>query len=164
MRLRELVASPLGLTAVTGAPALDRELGSVVVTDLPDPSRYLRGGELVVSGLVWLGDQRKSATQHCEEFVGAIAGAGCAGLAAGDTTDAPLPAELVGSCARHGVPLLHVPARVAFADLAEWINRRISAERVGDAGELLARHRRLLGGGAQQGVAGIVGLIGQETG
>ncbi|MGH3417003.1 MAG: PucR family transcriptional regulator, partial [Actinocrinis sp.] len=64
MRLRELVASPLGLTAVTGAPALDRELGSVVVTDLPDPSRYLRGGELVVSGLVWLGDQRKSATQH----------------------------------------------------------------------------------------------------
>ncbi len=163
MRLRELVASPLGLTAVTGSPALDRELAAVVVTDLPDPSRYLRGGELVVSGLVWLGDQRKSAAQHCEVFVGALAAAGCAGLAAGDTTDAPPPYELVDACARHGLPLLHVPARVAFAELTDWINRRISAERVGDAGELLARHRRLLGG-AGQGVAGTVSLIGQETG
>jgi hypothetical protein len=163
MRLRDLVeAAPLGLTAVTGTPGLDRELGSVTVTDLPDPGKYLRGGELVVSGLVWLADQRKSAAEHCEAFVGAVAKAGCAGLAAGDTTDAPLPSELLDSCTRHGLPLLHVPARVAFADLAEWINRRISAERAGDAGELLARHRRLVAAGAQQ--DGIVRLIGQETG
>ena len=45
MRLRDLIeSSPLGLTPVTGAPGLERELGSVMVTDLPDPSRYLRGG------------------------------------------------------------------------------------------------------------------------
>jgi len=165
MRLRDLVEAPeLGLTSVIGAPGLDRELGSVMVTDLPDPSRYLRGGELVVSGLVWLSDPRKSAAEHCEVFVGALANAGCAGLAAGDTTDAPLPTGLLDACARHGVPLLHVPARLAFADLTEWISRRISAQRAGDAGELLARHRRLVAAGAQQGVAGIVRLIGQETG
>ena len=165
MRLRDLVeASPLGLTAVIGAPGLDRELGLVMVTDLPDPSRYLRGGELVVSGLMWLADQRKSATEHCELFVGAIAKAGCAGLAAGDTTDAPLPRELLASCTRYGVPLLHVPAKLAFADLTEWISRRISAERAGDAGELLARHRRLVTAEAQQGMSGIVRLIAQETG
>ena len=165
MRLRDLVeSSPLGLTPVTGAPGLERELGSVMVTDLPDPSRYLRGGELVVSGLVWLADQRKSATEHCELFVGAIAKAGCAGLAAGDTTDAPLPRELLASCARHSVPLLHVPAKVAFAELTEWISRRISAERAGDAGELLARHRRLVAAEARQGMSGIVRLIAQETG
>lgn len=165
MRLRDLVeASSLGLTAVTGAPSLDRELRSVVVTDLPDPGRYLRGGELVVSGLVWLSDQRKSAGEHCEIFVSALANAGCVGLAAGDTTDAPLPPELLESCARHSLPLLHVPAHVAFVDLTEWINKRISAERAGDAGELLARHRRLLAAGVQEGMAGIVRLIGQETG
>jgi len=165
MRLRDLVeSSPLGLTPVTGAPGLERELGSVMVTDLPDPSRYLRGGELVVSGLVWLADQRKSASEHCELFVGAIARAGCAGLAAGDTTDAPLPRELLASCARHSVPLLHVPAKVAFAELTEWISRRISAERAADAGELLARHRRLVAAEAQQGMSGIVRLIAQETG
>ncbi|HEU5429364.1 MAG TPA: PucR family transcriptional regulator ligand-binding domain-containing protein [Actinocrinis sp.] len=165
MRLRDLVeSSPLGLTPVTGAPGLERELGSVMVTDLPDPSRYLRGGELVVSGLVWLADQRRSASEHCELFVGAIARAGCAGLAAGDTTDAPLPRELLASCARHSVPLLHVPAKVAFAELTEWISRRISAERAADAGELLARHRRLVAAEAQQGMSGIVRLIAQETG
>lgn len=165
MRLRDLVEmSPLGLTAVTEAPGLDREIGSVTVTDLPDPSRYLRGGELVISGLVWLADQRRSVAEHCELFVGAVAKAGCVGLAAGDTTDAPLPAELLETCARHGLPLVHVPAYLAFADLTEWINKRISAERAGDAGELLARHRRLVAAGVQEGMAGVVRLIGQETG
>ena len=165
MRLRDLVeASSLELTAVTGPAGLDREIGSVVVTDLPDPGRYLRGGELVVSGLVWLSDPRRSTAEHCEVFVSALANAGCVGLAAGETTDAPLPDELLESCVRRGVPLLHVPAHVAFADLTEWINRRISADRAGDAGELLARHRRLVATGAQEGVAGIVRLIGQETG
>jgi hypothetical protein len=165
MRLRELLDTPaLGLTAVTGDAGLDREFGSVMVTDLPDPGKYLRGGELVVSGLVWLSDLRKSAAEHCETFVGALARAGCTGLAAGDATDAPLPSELLASCAKHNVPLLHVPAQLAFADLTEWISRRISAERAGDAGELLARHRRLVAAGARQGFAGIVHLIAQETG
>ena len=165
MRIRELLDAPtLGLTAVTGDSGLDRELGSVMVTDLPDPGRYLRGGELVVSGLVWLSDLRKTPAEHCEQFVGAVARAGCAALAAGDATDAPLPPELLKSCAKHGMPLLHVPAQLAFADLTEWISRRISAERAGDAGELLARHRRLVAAGARQGFAGLVRLIAQETG
>lgn len=165
MRLRDLVETPqLGLTAVTGEPGLERELASVTVTDLPDPTRYLRGGELVVSGLVWLTDPRKTAAEHCELFVGALARAGCAGLAAGDTTDAPLPEQLLASCARHGLPLLHVPANLAFADLTEWISRRVSADRAGDAGELLARHRRLVAAETTQGMAGIVRLIEQETG
>jgi hypothetical protein len=165
MRLRDLLEAPaLALTAVTGETGLDRELGSVMVTDLPDPGKYLRGGELVVSGLVWLSDPRMSAAEHCELFVGAVARAGCAGLAAGDATDGPLPLELTDACTKHGVPLLHVPAKLAFADLTEWISRRISAERAGDAGELLARHRRLVAAGARQGFGGIVQLIAQETG
>ena len=165
MRIRELVEEPgLGLTAVAGLPGLDRDFATATVTDLPDPSRYLRGGELVISGLVWLGDQRRSRAEHCETFVGAVARAGCAGLAAGDTTDAPLPAELLDSCSRHGLPLLHVPAALAFADLTDWITRRTSARRVEDAGELLARHRRLLENDPRAGLAGIVRLIGYETG
>jgi hypothetical protein len=165
MRLRDLVeSSALGVTAVAATGGLDRELESVMVTDLPDPSRYLRGGELVVSGLMWLSDPRRSPAEHCELFVGAVARAGCAGLAAGDTTDAPLPRELLDSCARYGVPLLHVPAQLAFADLGDWISRRISAHRAGDAGELLARHRRLVAAEAQQGLSAVVRLIGQETG
>jgi PucR-like helix-turn-helix protein/purine catabolism regulatory family protein len=177
MRLRDLVESAeLGLTLVTGHAGLDRELRSVMVTDLPDPSRYLRGGELVVTGLLWRpspgpggsvagpaepDDQARDAS---ERFVGAVAAAHAAAIAAGDTTDGPLPPDLVAACARHNVPLLHVPGRLSFAELSEWFSRRTSQSRAQDTGELLARHRRLLGAGARRGVVGILELIAAESG
>jgi PucR C-terminal helix-turn-helix domain/Purine catabolism regulatory protein-like family/GGDEF-like domain len=180
MRLRDLVESAeLGLTLVTGQPGLDRELRSVMVTDLPEPSRYLRGGELVVTGLLWRQSPAASASgavggpvagsdelarEASELFVGSVAAGHAAAIAAGDTTDGPLPPDLVDACARHNVPLLHVPGRLAFAELSEWFSRRTSQSRAQDTGELLARHRRLLGAGARRGVVGILELIAAESG
>ena len=178
MRLRDLVESAeLGLTLVTGQPGLDRELRSVMVTDLPEPSRYLRGGELVVTGLLWRQSTAASAAvsgpvagsaelarEASELFVGSVAAGHAAAIAAGDTTDGPLPPDLVDACARHNVPLLHVPGRLAFAELSEWFSRRTSQSRAQDTGELLARHRRLLGAGARRGVVGILELIAAESG
>lgn len=135
MRVRELVEPPgPNLSLLTGAEGLDRDFETVTVTDLPDPIRYLRGGELVLSGLMWLADhrgpsQRRSAAARCETFVGSVARGGCSGLAVGDTTDDPLPGELVAACARRGVTLLRVPARMAFAELTDWIAQRVSADR-----------------------------------
>jgi len=103
MRVRELVEPPgPSLPLLAGAAGLDRDFETVTVTDLPDPTRYLRGGELVLSGLMWLADQRGSSAARCETFVGAVARGGCSGLAVGDTTDDPLPVELVAACARRG--------------------------------------------------------------
>ena len=161
MRLRDLVDSAeLGLRLVTGQPGLDREVRSVTVTDLPEPSRYLRGGELVVTGLLW----RTAVPESSERFVAAVAEGHAAAIAAGDTTDDPLPPDLVAACARHDVPLLHVPGRLAFAELSEWFSRRSSQSRAQDTGELLARHRRLLGAGTRRGVAGVLELIASESG
>jgi hypothetical protein len=177
MRLRDLVESAeLGLTLVTGQPGLDRELRSVMVTDLPEPSRYMRGGELVVTGLLWCpspaGPAAESAVAASQEparaatelFVGSVAAGHAAAIAAGDTTDGPLPPELVDACARHNVPLLHVPGRLAFGELSEWFSRRVSQSRAQDTGELLARHRRLLGAGARRGVVGVLELVAAESG
>ena len=178
MRLRDLVESAeLGLTLVTGHPGLDRELRSVMVTDLPEPSRYLRGGELVVTGLLWrpgpgasvagtlrTAEAEEQAREASERFVGSVAAAHAAAIAAGDTTDGPLPPDLIAACARHNVPLLHVPGQLSFAELSEWFSRRASQSRAQDTGELLARHRRLLGAGAQRGVVGILELIAAESG
>jgi hypothetical protein len=131
MRVRELVEPPgPNLPLLAGAAGLDRDFETVTVTDLPDPTRYLRGGELVLSGLMWLADQRGSSAARCDTFVGVVARGGCAGLAVGDTTDGPLPEELVAACARLGVTLLRVPARMAFAELTDWIAQRVSADRV----------------------------------
>jgi PucR C-terminal helix-turn-helix domain/Purine catabolism regulatory protein-like family len=172
MRLRDLVESAeLGLTLVTGQPGLDRELRSVMVTDLPEPSRYMRGGELVVTGLLWrqaptasVPGSEELAREASELFVGSIAAGHAAAIAAGDTTDGPLPPDLVDACARHDVPLLHVPGRLPFGELSEWFSRRASQSRAQDTGELLARHRRLLGAGARRGVVGILELIAAESG
>ena len=183
MRLRDLVDSTeLGLLMVTGQAGLDREVRSVMVTDLPEPSRYLRGGELVVTGLLWrassdlsgrafsdpmasgTGDAASVATAAAERFVAAVAEGHAAAIAAGDTTDDALPPDLVAACTRHNVPLLHVPGRLSFAELSEWFSRRTSEMRAHDTGELLARHRRLLGAGARRGVSGILELIAAESG
>jgi hypothetical protein len=130
MRVRELVEPPgPNLSLLAGAAGLDRDFEAVTVTDLPDPARYLRGGELVLSGLMWLADQRGPAAARCEVFVGAVARGGCAGLAVGDTTDDPLPEELVAACARLGVTLLRIPGPMAFAELTDWIAQRIAADR-----------------------------------
>ncbi|NUP53772.1 MAG: hypothetical protein HOW97_41595 [Catenulispora sp.] len=130
MRVRELVDAPgPGLRLLAGPAGADRGFEAVTVTDLPDPGRYLRGGELVLSGLMWLADPRGSVAARCEKFVGAVARRDCAALAAGDTTDDPLPRELVAACARLDVTLLQVPARLAFADLTDWIAQRVWAER-----------------------------------
>ena len=169
MRLRDLVDSAeLGLLVVTGRPGLDREVRSVMVTDLPEPSRYLRGGELVVTGLLWrsthLGGNAGDSAAASERFVAAVAEGHAAAIAAGDTTDDALPPDLVAACSRHNVPLLHVPGRLSFAELSEWFSRRTSETRAHDTGELLARHRRLLGAGARHGVTGILELIAAESG
>ena len=181
MRLRDLVESAeLGLSLVTGQTGLDRELRSVMVTDLAEPSRYLRGGELVVTGLLWRpgspaddaagtsadadAGAREQAAAASERFVSAVAAGHAAAIAAGDTTDGPLPPDLIAACARHNVPLLHVPGRLAFGELSEWFSRRTSQSRAQDTGELLARHRRLLGAGARHGVAGVLELVAAESG
>jgi len=167
MRLRDLVESAeLGLSLVTGHPGLDRDVRSIMVTDLPEPSRYLRGGELVVTGLLWrqAGAGPEELASADERFVASVAAGHAAAIAAGDTTDGPLPPDLVAACARHNVPLLHVPGRLAFAELSEWFSRRTSQSRAQDTGALLARHRRLLGAGARRGVVGILELIAAESG
>ena len=54
MLLSALVGSPqLRLRVLTGEDALDRPVAGVFTTDLLDPRRYLTGGEIVLTGLMW---------------------------------------------------------------------------------------------------------------
>jgi DNA-binding PucR family transcriptional regulator len=152
--VRSLLAMPeLRLRLAVDADALDRPVTRLYGTELPDPARYLSGGELVLSGLLW-----HRADADCETFVAALAAAGVAALAAGPPDSGELPEALVRACERHGVPLLEVPVDLSFAAIAERVVLELAAERVGDAGVQLGRHRRLLtvvadGGGLSELVA-----------
>ncbi|MFE7749136.1 PucR family transcriptional regulator [Streptomyces sp. NPDC057428] len=143
MRLRALLdTEALGLRLLGGEDELDRSVRGVMTTDLRDPSRYLSGGELVLTGLAWRRDAADS-----EPFVRILAGAGVAGLAAGEAELGDIPDDLVDACLRHRLPLFAVHETVAFAMITEHVVRQVSGERAGDLAAVVDRHRRLMTSG-----------------
>ena len=117
MLLRELLDSPeLRLRVLVGEDALDRPVGGVFTTDLLDPRRYLTGGEIVLTGLMW---HRRPADS--EAFVSAVVAAGAVALAAGDAALGSVPEDLVGACRRHELPLFEVPVDVSFGAITEQV-------------------------------------------
>ncbi|MCX4790180.1 MULTISPECIES: PucR family transcriptional regulator ligand-binding domain-containing protein [unclassified Streptomyces] len=159
MRLRALLETDaLGLRLLGGENELDRTVRGVMTTDLRDPSRYLSGGELVLSGLAW----RRNATDS-EPFVRILAGAGVAGLAAGEAELGNVPGDLVEACAKHRLPLFAVHETVAFATITEHVVRQVSGERAGDLAAVVDRHRRLMTSGpAGGGPEVVLDLLGSD--
>jgi DNA-binding PucR family transcriptional regulator len=152
MLLRDLLAHPaLGLRllhAGSDPNTLGRPLRWIYTTDLIDPARYLSGGELVISGLVWRRDPADS-----ERFVSAVAGAGAVALAAGEAVFHGIPGDLVEACRRHDLPLIAVPEEVSFAKVTELVVGALTAARGDRLALTLGRQRRLLSA-----VAGGLGL------
>ncbi|MFF9508620.1 PucR family transcriptional regulator [Streptomyces sp. NPDC014724] len=159
MRLRALLETDaLGLRLLGGEDELDRSVRGVMTTDLRDPSRYLSGGELVLTGLAW----RRDATDS-EPFVRILAGAGVAGLAAGEAELGDVPGDLVEACGRHRLPLFAVHETVAFATITEHVVRQVSGERAGDLAAVVDRHRRLMTSGpAGGGPEVVLDLLGSD--
>uniref|UniRef100_UPI000A62D405 PucR family transcriptional regulator ligand-binding domain-containing protein n=1 Tax=Streptomyces pathocidini TaxID=1650571 RepID=UPI000A62D405 len=159
MRLRALLETEtLGLRLLGGEDELDRTVRGVMTTDLRDPSRYLSGGELVLSGLAWRREPSDS-----ERFVRILAQAGVAGLAAGEAELGSIPADLVAACARNRLPLFAVSEDVAFAVITEYVVRQVSGERAGDLAAVVDRHRRLMTSGpAGGGPEVVLDLLGSD--
>ena len=158
MLLRDLLAHPgLHLRLLHGSPAaLDRGVRWVYTTDLIDPGRYLSGGELVISGLVWRNEPADS-----ERFVATIAAAEVAALAAGEAVFHTVPDDLVDACRRHDVPLLAVPEETSFGTLTEVVVGAVTAARGDRLAHTLGRQRELLS--AVAGGAGLDELVAQVS-
>jgi DNA-binding PucR family transcriptional regulator len=134
VRISDLLAiEELGLSLLTGDPA--REFGTVHITDLPEPGRYLSGGELVLTGLMWRHEPADSA-----RFVAALVEAGVAAVGAGQAWLGYVPGDLAAACEAAGLPLVEVPVEVSFRRLAEVVAPRLT----GDVRDALGRHRRLV--------------------
>ena len=139
MRVRELLDVPdLGLRLLTDVAGMDRAILRVYTTDLPDPSRYLTPGDLVLTGLIWC-----RTPGDAERFVSALARARVAALGAGEALG-KVPDEVLQACGRHGLPLLAVPAETSFAAVTEEVGRRLSGDRATEMTRVLGRRRLLL--------------------
>ncbi|MFD8674576.1 PucR family transcriptional regulator [Streptomyces seoulensis] len=159
MRLRALLdTDALGLRLLGGEDELDRTVRGVMTTDLRDPSRYLSGGELVLTGLAWRRDAGDS-----EPFVRLLVQAGVTALAAGEAELGDIPEDLVVACAQHRMPLLAVDESVAFATITEHVVRQVSGERAGDLAAVVDRHRRMMTSGPAGGGPDVVlDLLGSD--
>ncbi|MGR6914990.1 PucR family transcriptional regulator [[Actinomadura] parvosata] len=121
MRLSDLLArEDLRLTPVTGPASpgdpLDREVLRAYPTDLPDPRRYLRSGDLVLTSGVWY-----TGPADCERFADALWAADVAGLVVGLIVLGELPRALVEACERRRLPLLLAAPDQAFGAISEVV-------------------------------------------
>src|SRR5699024_12687958 len=70
--VRDVLELPeLRLRLRTGQDHLHRNVSRIFVTELPDPTRYLYAGEMVLTGLLWW-----RAAGDADPFVAALAAAG----------------------------------------------------------------------------------------
>ena len=160
MRVRELLDVPdLGLRLLTDVAGMDRAIRRVYTTDLPDPSRYLTQGDLVLTGLIWC-----RTPGDADRFVSALARAGVAALGAGEALG-KVPDEVLQACGRHGLPLLAVPAETSFAAVTEEVGRRLSGDRATEMTRVLGRRRLLLSAVAEgAGLDAMFRLMSRELG
>ncbi|WP_084965187.1 PucR family transcriptional regulator [Thermoactinospora rubra] len=119
LELRILVPGPPG--------ALDEPVAWVHNTELPDPSRYLRERELVLTNGLWA-EQASPA-----EFVANVKRAKAAGIVYGLRAETPrTPGELVAACREAGLPLLEISPAVPFTAVSEAVSAMYADERQRD--------------------------------
>jgi purine catabolism regulatory family protein/PucR-like helix-turn-helix protein/diguanylate cyclase with GGDEF domain len=113
-RLSDLVGRPeLGIEVLCGA--LEHEVRWVHVTELPDPTPYLREAELVLTNGLWL-------TQGVAvgDYVARIASSHACGVLFGLLVERPqAPPELVAACRQAGLVLLTLPIEVPFTAVSQ---------------------------------------------
>jgi hypothetical protein len=160
VRVRDLLDVPgLGLSLLTDVSGMDRTIQHVYTTDLPDPSRYLTPGDLVLTGLIWYREPGDA-----DLFVSALVKAGVAALGAGEALG-QVPAEVIQACGRHGIALLGVPAETSFAAVTEEVGRRLNGDRATAMTRVLGRRRLLLSAVAEgAGLDAMFRLMGRELG
>ena len=160
LRVRDLLNVPgLGLRLLTDVSGADRAIRHVYTTDLPDPSRYLTPGDLVLTGMIWC---REPA--DADRFALALARAGAGVLGAGEALGEVKP-EVIRACGQHGIAVLAVPAETSFAAVTEEVGRRLNGDRVAAMTKVLGRRRLLLSAVAEgAGLDAMLRLMGRETG
>lgn len=126
MRVAELVErfSP-EIIVLAGHEGLNASIRWVHTTDLPDPSRYLKGGELILTNGQW-----RHRRADSERFVESVAAAGVVAIGYGLTRAATrTPKDLIAACESAALPLLQIPHDMAFVAISEEVASDHAAQR-----------------------------------
>jgi len=117
------LAEPLrNARVVAGEAGLDNVVASVNVMEVPDIVDWVHPGELLVSTLYPLRDDKAAV----ENLIPELAKKGLAGLAVTpESYIDKLPESMVKDANRLGFPLIELPPRVSFIDIIQPLTSRI---------------------------------------
>ena len=138
LTVRGLVAE-MGLDLAVGDDGADAPVRWVHISELPDPTPWLSGGELLLTtGIQLGGDERQ------REFVRLLSGHHLAGLGFGTGFDHErLPEALVDEADKLDFPVFEVPYELPFIALTEKAFTRLVNEQYEVLQRGIAIHKRL---------------------
>ncbi|SFK89750.1 purine catabolism regulatory protein [Streptosporangium canum] len=136
--LRVFVAQ-LGLAVLSGEDHLDAPVRWVHVSELTDPSHYLQGNELLLLAGTNLRPEQSA------EYVRLVKAAGITALGFGVTPVFDrVPDQLVTACCEQDLPLLEIPASVAFESCAELLYGELLSSELSEIRRLTEAQRALI--------------------
>jgi purine catabolism regulator len=153
--VRDIVAiQGMPLRLLAGEQDTDRAIRWVHVSELEDPTPWLKGGELILTTGLGIG----STPAKQRAYVKRLADAGLTGLGFGlGFTHDKTPRSLITAAEQAGFPLFEVPYPVPFIAITEAIFTRVAAEqydtlqRAVDAEHVLTR--AVMEGSGLEGIA-----------
>ncbi|HEV7847180.1 MAG TPA: PucR family transcriptional regulator ligand-binding domain-containing protein [Thermoleophilaceae bacterium] len=138
LTVRGLV-SEMGLELVAGEDAADAPVRWVHISELPDPTQWLSGGELLLTTGIQLETDKRQ-----REFVRLLSGRHLAGLGFGTGFDHDeLPDALVDEARELSFPVFEVPYELPFIALTEKAFTRLVNEQYEVLQRGIAIHKRL---------------------
>jgi hypothetical protein len=156
MTVAELLADPRLELELLVRGDLDRRISWVHSSEMPNPSAYLRGNEVVLSAGIWLW-----AGSSPVVFADGLAGAGVAAVGFGPSALVPtVPDELIAACARHGLTLFSVPDSTPFIAVIETFVERYAQDRERPLLDARQRNEELvLAAQERRGVRGVLRVL-----
>jgi purine catabolism regulator len=138
LTVRGLVAE-MGLALAAGEDGADAPVRWVHISELPDPTPWLSGGELLLTTGMQLGSEKRQ-----REFVRLLSGHHLAGLGLGTGFDHDtLPDALLEEAVRLGFPVFEVPYELPFIALTEKAFTQLVNEQYDVLQRGIAIHKRL---------------------
>ena len=163
LTVRDIANLPgLGLELAAGATGADNPIRWVHVSELPDPTPWLEGGELLITTGLGIGELSRPQ----REYVRRLAGHGLAGLAFGVGFGwAEPPAALADEAERLDFPLVTVPYEVPFIALTKAISSRLANAQLARLERALEVHERLADSVLEgQGAPALLAILGDHVG
>jgi purine catabolism regulator len=144
LRLEQLLNdSSLGLELVAGREGLRRRgpVRWVHISEIPDPTPWMEGGELLLTTGIGLRD----GEDQQRGLVAGLMAKGCPGVGfgLGVSMDA-VPDAMLAEAERLGLPLFTVPYEVPFIAVTKWVSQKIFEEHYATLRGALDLHRQIL--------------------